>query len=241
MSHPVNEATATAGGETASATASRAIVVHGSGAAAPSSSTFFKVSATARSTAAQRPATASATASAPVSSPGATQANPEPQAQASVEPQAPALNTEPTPPQTALKPTAAKKSKPTKPSTKRPIPKILRMPAPSGRCWQDAAGNFHGLKRGRSSPASVAKYKKNEEPAASDLSCRTTSQPQGLLRRSPRNLNKNPNVRALDFNFIYDCHNCLQSWDFNYDSVILVSWKFHGGESVLLMCDQEKG
>ncbi|OMO69131.1 fumarylacetoacetate (FAA) hydrolase [Corchorus olitorius] len=66
------------------------------------------------------------------------------------------------------------------------------MPTPSGRCWQDAAGNFHGLKRGKSSHASVAKYKKNEEPAASDLSCRTTSQPQGPLRRSPRNLNKNP-------------------------------------------------
>ncbi|OMO68483.1 hypothetical protein COLO4_29635 [Corchorus olitorius] len=196
MSHPVNEATTSAGGETASATASGAFVVQGSGAAAPSSSTFFNVSATARYIAAKRPTTASANVSTPVSSPGATQANLEPQAQASSEPQAPALNTEPTPPQTTPKQTAAKKSKPTKPSTQRPIPKILRMLAPSGRCWQDATGNFHGLKRGRSSPASVAKYKKNEEPAASDLSCGTTSQPQCPLRRSPGNLNKYPTVKS---------------------------------------------
>ncbi|OMO89628.1 hypothetical protein COLO4_19660 [Corchorus olitorius] len=169
------------------ATASGAFVVQGSGPATPSSSTtFFNVSATSRSTSSQRPTTASVIITAPVSSPG------EPQVQASAEPQAPTLNTEPTPPQTAPTQTAAKKSKPIKPSTQRPIPKILRMPAPSGRSWQDAYGKFHGLKRGRNSPTSVAKYKKSEAPTCLDMSCRTTSQPQGPLRRSPRNFQKNP-------------------------------------------------
>ncbi|OMO79159.1 hypothetical protein COLO4_24523 [Corchorus olitorius] len=115
MSHPVNEATTAAGGDIVDATASGAFVVHENGPAAPSSSTtFFNVSATGRSTSSQRPATDSVIITAPVSSPAPTQ-------------------------------TAAKKSKSIKLSTQRPIPKILRMPAPSGRSWQDASGwKFHG-------------------------------------------------------------------------------------------------
>ncbi|OMO72777.1 hypothetical protein COLO4_27468 [Corchorus olitorius] len=179
MSEPINQATASASGEVVEANASGAFVAHGSGSQAPSTSAFFNVSASGRSSSSQDPATASVTVSCPTA------------------PQAPASYTGPAPTHTAATQTAAKKSKATKQSSQRPLPKILRMPPPSGRCWQDEAGNFHGLKRGRSSPASVAKFKKTEvarEPALSDLSCRTTSEPQGPVRRSPRNFKKNPTV-----------------------------------------------
>ncbi|OMO89218.1 Transposase, MuDR, plant [Corchorus capsularis] len=87
----------------------------------------------------------------------------------------------------------AKKAKP----KKKALPKFLTMPAPTGRCWQDEAGNFHGLKHGRSSPASMAKLKKSQsatQPAVSDLSSRSGTQTQAPLRRSPRNMNKTTNM-----------------------------------------------
>ncbi|OMO85797.1 Zinc finger, PMZ-type [Corchorus olitorius] len=159
MSEPINQATASAGGEAVDANASGAFVAHGYGSQAPSTSAFFNVSASGRSTSSQAPGTASATVSCPAA------------------PQALASNTGPAPTHTAATQTAVAKSKATKQSSQRPLPKILRMPPPSGRCWQDETGNFHGLKRERSSPASVAKYKKTEaarESALSNLSCRTT-------------------------------------------------------------------
>ncbi|OMP08414.1 hypothetical protein COLO4_06498 [Corchorus olitorius] len=71
----------------------------------------------------------------------------------------------------------------------RPLPKILTMPPRSGEfCVVDEVGNVHGLKRGRSSPASVAKLKKNAPTIAENRGASQASQTP--VRRSPRNLKK---------------------------------------------------
>ncbi|OMP06290.1 hypothetical protein COLO4_08220 [Corchorus olitorius] len=77
-------------------------------------------------------------------------------------------------------------AKPSKPKS-RPLPKILTMPPRIGDCsWIDAAGNHHGLKRGRSSPASIAKLKK--ATIGQDRVTNKSRQPP--VGRSPRNLQK---------------------------------------------------
>ncbi|OMO84172.1 Transposase, MuDR, plant [Corchorus capsularis] len=92
--------------------------------------------------------------------------------------------TAPSQQQTSASTSVPKKSKPPK-ATSRPLPKILTMPPRTGDCsWIDEAGNHHGLKRGRSSPASVAKFKK-----AAVAQNRVQSS-QAPVRRSPRNLQK---------------------------------------------------
>ncbi|OMO66824.1 Zinc finger, PMZ-type [Corchorus olitorius] len=86
---------------------------------------------------------------------------------------------------------ASASSIPSMPATKksRPLPKILTMPPRSGEfCVVDEVGNVHGLKRGRSSPASVAKLKKNAPTIAENRGASQAS--QAPVRRSSRNLKK---------------------------------------------------
>ncbi|OMP05201.1 hypothetical protein COLO4_08993, partial [Corchorus olitorius] len=154
-----HQATAIGSGESAEANASGSFLIGGSQPQAPSSSTHFNVSASTRvSTSSQVPATATATVVAP---------NPSPIPAAPASFNGPKIATA----SASAKP-QAKKANP----KKKPLPKFLTMPATSGRCWQDEAGNFHGLKHGRTSPASLAKLKKAQnisQPTISDLSCRS--------------------------------------------------------------------
>ncbi|OMO82680.1 hypothetical protein COLO4_22887 [Corchorus olitorius] len=71
----------------------------------------------------------------------------------------------------------------------RPLPKILTMPPRTGDfSIVDDAGNFHGLKRGRSSPASVAKFMKKAPTVATNKGGGASQSSQAPVRRSPRNL-----------------------------------------------------
>ncbi|OMP14250.1 hypothetical protein COLO4_00132 [Corchorus olitorius] len=73
----------------------------------------------------------------------------------------------------------------------KPLPKILTMPPRTGEfSILDEAGNFHGLKRGRSSPASIAKLMKKGPTVAENRSGDSSQFSKAPVRRSPRNLTK---------------------------------------------------
>ncbi|OMO50244.1 hypothetical protein COLO4_38165 [Corchorus olitorius] len=73
----------------------------------------------------------------------------------------------------------------------KPLPSILTMPPRTGEfSILDEAGNFHGLKRGRSSPASIAKLMKKAPIVAENRAGDASQFSKAPVRRSLRNLTK---------------------------------------------------
>ncbi|OMO98661.1 hypothetical protein COLO4_13780 [Corchorus olitorius] len=73
----------------------------------------------------------------------------------------------------------------------KPLPKILTMPPRTGEFnVLDEAGNFHGVKRGRSSPTSIAKLMKKAPTVAENRIGDASQFSKVPVRRSPRNLTK---------------------------------------------------
>ncbi|OMO88991.1 hypothetical protein CCACVL1_08065, partial [Corchorus capsularis] len=79
--------------------------------------------------------------------------------------------------------------------------KILTMPPRTGEfSVLDEAGNFHGLKHGRSSPASIAKLMKKAPIVAENRAGDATQFSKAPVRRSPRNLTKTNVASSKELN-----------------------------------------
>ncbi|OMO65325.1 hypothetical protein COLO4_31339 [Corchorus olitorius] len=169
MNTTVHQASQDATGDSVEAAASGSFIFNGSG--QQTMSTHFSFSATVSSN-----GTMPASVSSQVTAEGPTVTTVQPQQQPRQTPTHASASCHVT--------TSAQPSK----STFRPLPSILRMPPRTGDCsWVDGVGNHHGLKRGRSSPASVAKFKK-PTPTAQNIPTNQAS--KGPVRRSPRNMQK---------------------------------------------------